>query len=228
MKKIFTLFAVSLFTAYIYADCPAPTNLRLTNATDNSITVSWTAGGEETEWNLEYDLGTGWVSVTENPLTTTSYTFTETVPYSFQVQSICGEEGAWSNVITFDAPTNLTISEVTSTTATLTWKETEGVSQYQYKLDDEEWSSANIIEATQVDLNNLLPNTDYTFYLRSYYSETAQSTVINIAFTTKEAEPTAIDNTAVNVKSTKRIEDGMLLIEHNGVPYNAQGQRISK
>lgn len=153
MKKIFTLLAVILFTAYIYADCPAPTNLRLTNATDNSITVSWTAGGEETEWNLEYQQGEdGWGPITGNPLTTTSYTFTEmeaSSPYSFQVQSICGEEGAWSNVITFDAPATLTISEVTSTTATLEWSDVAGVSQYQYKLDDEEWSSENMRNRTK-------------------------------------------------------------------------------
>lgn len=40
--------------------------------------------------------------------------------------------------------------------------------------------------------------------------------------------PTAIDNTVVNGKSTKRIENGTLLIENNGVLYNAQGARVSK
>ena len=151
MKKIFTLLAVILFTAYIYADCPAPTNLRLTNATNNSITVSWTAGGEETEWNLEYQQGEdGWGPITGNPLTTTSYTFTEmeAVPYSFQVRVTCDAE-AWSKVITFDAPATLTVSEVASTTATLEWSDVAGVSQYQYKLDDEEWSSENMRNRTK-------------------------------------------------------------------------------
>lgn len=228
MKKIFTLFAVSLFTATLCAECPAPTNLQLTNATDNSITVSWTAGGEETEWNLEYDLGTGWVSVTENPLTTTSYTFTEIVPYSFQVQSICGEEGAWSEVITFGAPSSLTLSAVTSSSATIRWSPVAGVSQYQYKLDDEEWSSENIIEATQVDLNNLLPNTDYTFYLRSYYSETAQSATISQDFTTDcVAKPLPFEEdfsegidcwTMINCHESTGADEGVFLFYQNSNP----------
>ncbi len=48
-------------------------------------------------------------------------------------------------------------------------------------------------------------------------------------FSVTEVSPaTAIDNTTVNTKGTKRIENGMLLIENNGVLYNAQGARVSK
>ena len=38
--------------------------------------------------------------------------------------------------------------------------------------------------------------------------------------------PTALDNTEAGVKAVKRLENGMLVIEKNGVRYNAQGQII--
>ena len=38
--------------------------------------------------------------------------------------------------------------------------------------------------------------------------------------------PTAIDNAAVEGKAVKTIENGMLIIEKNGVRYNALGQVI--
>ena len=42
-----------------------------------------------------------------------------------------------------------------------------------------------------------------------------------------EAGPAvAIDNTELKVKAVKTIENGMLIIEHNGVRYNAQGQVV--
>lgn len=50
----------------IKVECPEPTNLSATNITQNSAKVTWTAGGTETEWELEYGpagfvLGTGTV-----------------------------------------------------------------------------------------------------------------------------------------------------------------------
>ena len=38
--------------------------------------------------------------------------------------------------------------------------------------------------------------------------------------------PTAIDNTSISTKATKRIVNGQLLIEKNGVRYNSLGQQI--
>ncbi len=38
--------------------------------------------------------------------------------------------------------------------------------------------------------------------------------------------PTALDNTDASVKAVKRLENGMLVIEKNGVRYNAQGQVV--
>ena len=42
---------------------------------------------------------------------------------------------------------------------------------------------------------------------------------------TREAAPTAVENVEV-VKVNKVIENGMLIIEKNGVRYNALGQKL--
>ena len=51
-------------------ECPEPTNLTVTNITENSADISWYPGGSETEWEIEYGaagfiLGTGTV-ITDN------------------------------------------------------------------------------------------------------------------------------------------------------------------
>lgn len=51
-------------------DCPEPTNLTVTNITENSGRITWAPGDTETEWEIEYglagfELGTGTV-VTDN------------------------------------------------------------------------------------------------------------------------------------------------------------------
>ncbi len=45
----------------------------------------------------------------------------------------------------------------------------------------------------------------------------------DVTITTEFSLPTAIDNTDAAVKATKRVIDGVLFIEKNGVLYNAQG-----
>jgi len=82
----------------IPANCPMPTGLTVTNITQTSATATWTAGGDETAWKLQYkQAGTSdWGS--EISVTTNSYDITgltaETV-YQVRVKADCGD-GAMS------------------------------------------------------------------------------------------------------------------------------------
>ena len=72
--------------------CPTPTNLTVTNVTTSTADVSWTAGGTETAWNLEYkeSSATTWTTI---PVTTNSYqltNLTEATLYDVRVQADCG------------------------------------------------------------------------------------------------------------------------------------------
>ncbi|MBR1549554.1 MAG: fibronectin type III domain-containing protein [Bacteroidales bacterium] len=68
--------------------CPAPINFHTTYVGQDTVTVAWTAGGEETQWVVSD-------GVTETPVTSTSYTFTGLYPntgYNFSVRGICSDE----------------------------------------------------------------------------------------------------------------------------------------
>ena len=73
--------------------CVAPTNLVASNITGGSADFSWTPGGNETLWNIQwgnagFTLGTGTIDSTSS----TNYSLTGLSPssaYSFYVQAIC-------------------------------------------------------------------------------------------------------------------------------------------
>ena len=72
--------------------CPAPTGLQVTNVTPSSADLSWTPGGTETAWTLEYKgyADTSWTVI---PVTTPSYQFTGLnflTAYDVRVKANCG------------------------------------------------------------------------------------------------------------------------------------------
>jgi len=71
--------------------CDAPTNLNISDITENSATVTWTAGGSETSWKVAYKLHSAsqW---TENNVSQTSYTMTglsAASNYDVRVTALC-------------------------------------------------------------------------------------------------------------------------------------------
>ncbi len=112
--------------------CLTPTNLAVSNITGHTAELSWTAGGEETAWQICINRDeTNLIDVTTNP-----YTLPELAPeteYIVMVRANCGEEDGvseWSNEVVFTtdvacpAPTALTVNNVTPTGATISWEGT--------------------------------------------------------------------------------------------------------
>ncbi len=71
--------------------CPAPTNVTVSNIDMSGATVTWTPGGDESNWNVEYKEAnaTTWTVV---PVTTPSYTITgltASTQYDVRVQAEC-------------------------------------------------------------------------------------------------------------------------------------------
>ena len=110
--------------------CFTPTNLAVSNITGHTAELSWTAGGEETAWQICINRDeTNLIDVTTNP-----YPLSELAPeteYIVMVRANCGEEdgvSAWSNEVVFTtdvacpAPTALTVSNVTPVGATISWE----------------------------------------------------------------------------------------------------------
>ncbi len=93
--------------------CPAPTDLDATQLSDTSYELSWTAGGEETTWNVEYGLygyEQGSDEAIETNYGTNSNTWVitdlnETATYEFYVQADCGAvdgESVWVGPFIFN------------------------------------------------------------------------------------------------------------------------------
>lgn len=89
-------------------DCVIPTGLSADDITQISATLIWTPGGDETEWNLEWDEG----SFAPNGgnlisgLTNNTYPLsglTAGTLYSYYVQAVCGEDNtsAWAGPFSF-------------------------------------------------------------------------------------------------------------------------------
>ena len=96
---------VSVTTALL---CQTPTALSASNLTSTSADLGWTAGGTETQWDIEYGAsgftqGTGTMvtSTTSNPHNITG--LTSSTDYQFYVRADCGANGTspWGGPYTF-------------------------------------------------------------------------------------------------------------------------------
>ncbi|MCQ2344982.1 MAG: fibronectin type III domain-containing protein, partial [Paludibacteraceae bacterium] len=87
-------------------NCLRPTDVRVSDVSNNSVILSWTAGGNERAWNIAYkfadDDNADWTIV---PVNTRSYTLAglaSNTTYELKIQSDCGGvESGWTNVIKF-------------------------------------------------------------------------------------------------------------------------------
>ena len=108
--------------------CLPPTALTASNITGSGADLSWTAGGTETQWNIEYGAsgftqgsGTSLSAVTTNPNSLTG--LTSSTSYDFYVQADCGGvsstwAGPYSFSTSFVCPPNAECATYNDTTST--------------------------------------------------------------------------------------------------------------
>lgn len=166
----------STYTTTVYVDdiqvslkptCYVPTALAAAETSDGAV-LTWTAGKDENEWSIRYQQGDlGW-NVIDN-ISSTSYTLTGlevNMPYEVQVKAVCGEEdeSEWSASANFtpvcNAPSALTVTARTMTSATFSWISSESAWVLQYSVDGENWESENV-NANPYTLNNLTAGQTY-------------------------------------------------------------------
>ena len=135
--------------AYIYLDdvfvgeaptCPKPTGLTVTAVTENSVSLSWTAGGEENSWEIIYgepgfEMTDGTtISATTNPFTVTG--LANTTSYEFYVRANCTttDQSYWSSSVT--TTTSMIAVDLPYSTdfSTADWKLNNGVCANKWKI----------------------------------------------------------------------------------------------
>ncbi len=143
------------------SSCDAPTALAVSNVSQTGATATWTAGGEETAWNVQYKLASASDWGNSINVTAPTYTFTgltANTAYQVRVQAVCGtsETSDWTAAVEFTtldetaefcpAPTGLTATDVQNETITLTWEQEANTAnswEVQYRVQGSEtWNSA--------------------------------------------------------------------------------------
>ena len=84
--------------------CPTPTNLTVSNLTTIGADISWTQGGEETDWILEYKESADSIWTTVNVSGATTYPLnglTAGATYQVRVQADCGSgnQSLWASTL---------------------------------------------------------------------------------------------------------------------------------
>ncbi len=167
----------SSYTTTVYVDdiqvslkptCYVPTALAAAETSDGAV-LTWTAGKDENEWNVRYSVKDADTWTTINEIATNGYTLTGLsldVTYEVQVRAYCGEndESEWSASAEFtpacNAPSALTVTARTMTSATFSWISSESAWVLQYSVDGENWESENV-NANPYTLNNLTAGQTY-------------------------------------------------------------------
>ncbi|MFA5556310.1 MAG: fibronectin type III domain-containing protein, partial [Flavobacteriaceae bacterium] len=98
-------------------DCPAPTDVLLSDITTTGITINWTAGGTETDWDYAFQpIGSG-VPTSFSQTTSATLTVSDLSPstgYEFYVRADCGGsdgESVWKGPYEFYTACGVATSE---------------------------------------------------------------------------------------------------------------------
>ena len=201
--------------------CSTPTGL-IVNSSTVSPTVTWQAGNA-TQWEV-LQLPSGSVPTSTSVgtmVTTSSYAVTGTANsiVSVYVRSVCSPtmSSSWSSPVTVTipslcaAPTLLSVSNVTSSSANLSWTNNSNSTSWQYAVQLSSLTTTpNTGSITNNVANNLasglLPGTAYKFYVRTdcgngvygAWSSAYSFTTLGAPLTTPICGGTFLDNGGLN------------------------------
>ncbi len=168
--------------------CSKPSNLRFISSTKNTAKLSWDDIENTIDWEVEYHTsffspGNG-VGVTE-VVNTNAVTIENLLPdtaYYVYIRRNCGAENGYSDWVGYTyfrtqiacfQPENLGVSSVTKNQATLFWDENIEAENWEIEYNAGYFTPGNgvgtVVSANtnSLDVENLLPDTRYYFYVRS-------------------------------------------------------------
>jgi hypothetical protein len=191
-----------IFTANLsssYPICQAPIGLTSNGITTSSATVSWTAVSGASSYQVEYKLSTAstWTVLTSSTTATNANitSLAEGTLYDWRVRANCDSSvGNYSQAqfttsvsVTCGSPTNLTSSNITTTSATISWSAVSGASNYQVEIKVSSASTwmvlATTLSSTSASISGLSEGTIYDWRIRANCSGT-ESNYSQAQFTT--------------------------------------------
>lgn len=201
------------------ASCPKPTNLIPTITGVGDATITW--NGTASSYNVYYKESTSTTWTMQN-VTTNSISLTglvDSATYNLYVVALCSatDSSVASNTLTFaahfdvvidpcDPATDLSYSDVTTTTAVLDW--VSNGSEWQVEVKHLNVTDTLTVNTKPYTLTNLLPTMQYNVRVRTVcsglYVEPYSDWSNTVTFTTQTPQSSIND-----------VEDGMLAIYPN-------------
>ncbi|MGQ0739908.1 MAG: reprolysin-like metallopeptidase [Bacteroidota bacterium] len=189
------------FTITAGSACGTPTGLSASSITNTSATVSWTAVSGALSYDVDYkeaSSGTWINAATATTSTSVSLSgLTQGTLYDWRVRATCsGGSGSYAQAqftttAPCNAPTGLTSSAITSSSATVSWTAVSGASNYDvdYKLNSSgTWTNAATgTTATSVNLSGLAASSLYDWRVRANCGASGSSDYSQAQFTTSAA-----------------------------------------
>lgn len=179
--------------------CQTPTNISVSNITGTKATINWTGNNCAAKYRVRYRVQgtTTWVTkIVTAPITTKTLTLLQPLStYEYQVRTDCNSAGtsysAYSTIQTFTTicdclkPTNIAVSNVTQTSATISWLGNWCAVKYrlQYRVQGTTAWTTKIITAPTLFYNiiGFTNNTIYEYHLRTDCNSTG---TVNSGWTT--------------------------------------------
>ena len=187
--------------------CFVPTELQTTAVNYTNATLTWTAGGAETEWGLHV-----WNSTFDTILNASATTLTvtglaQTTQYNAAVKAICGggaAESEYGDTIQFTTTTcpqvdGVTVSDITANSATVTWTDVSGASSYILEYGNAgfqqgQGTPVTVSNAITYTLTGLESEKSYSVFVRAVCAEDATGAWSSrVNFVTLEGGQTGIN-----------------------------------
>ncbi|MDL2296546.1 fibronectin type III domain-containing protein [Bacteroidales bacterium OttesenSCG-928-B11] len=182
-------------------DCSAPKNISTDTITSNSVYISWEDAGRPLHWIIEYsdeEFIPGDGSASQIVANTNPFMLTDLdagVSYTFYMRAYCGvaDTSDYSKGVSFtteyigcDAPADLSITDIRTTTADITWALPGNAvsSVLEYKKNEESTYLELSLTETSHTLDNLTPGTNYDVRVKTICSNDRESGYATGSFTT--------------------------------------------
>jgi hypothetical protein len=216
-------YVTANFTTTAPFVCNAPTGLTATSITSTGATLNWAAVTGASTYAVDYKLSSSatWISVTASTTSTSASVtgLTASNIYDYRVSTNCGVNGAsgfasaqFTSAAPFvcNAPTGLTATSITSTSATLNWAAVTGASTYavDYKLSTStSWISVTAsTTSTSASVTGLTASSIYDYRVSTNCGVNGASGFASAQFTSASAcaasfEPNETTATAATIAS---------------------------
>jgi hypothetical protein len=175
--------------------CNTPTGVAVSSITTTSATITWTAVSGATSYGIRYRIvgAATWITATSTTNTLALSSLTSSSNYEVQVATTCASgTSAYTASTNFTTltpcgvPTNVAVSGITTTGATITWTAVSGATSYtvRYRIvGAASWSSTTVTTNTKV-FTSITSSANYEVQVRSVCASGTSAYTASVTFTT--------------------------------------------